>query len=161
MLQRQTSFKKMNIRVERYLRSRFFLCRNSFLFFSCVSFVPISLHLSLRSFIHFFPGARHARFSNASEDRLSPCGFFRCNIGSFAAAATTKTMKVRAGDNVGFKINSVLGHNGPLFAYMSKTTVPDVSAYEGDGDWFKVYEMGAHTHANYQVAMTWITYGWT
>ncbi|KAH7371265.1 glycoside hydrolase, partial [Pyrenochaeta sp. MPI-SDFR-AT-0127] len=84
----------------------------------------------------------------------------RCNKGSFAAAANTKTMAVKAGDTVGFTIRDVLGHPGPLFAYMSKSTVSDVSKYEGEGDWFKIYEMGVKTYANYSVAMTWLSDGW-
>lgn len=84
----------------------------------------------------------------------------RCNKGSFAAAANTKTMAVKAGDTVGFTIRDVLGHPGPLFAYMSKSTVSNISKYEGDGDWFKIYEMGVKTYANYSLAMTWLSDGW-
>lgn len=84
----------------------------------------------------------------------------RCNNGSFASASKTKTMSVKAGDRLGFTIRDVLGHPGPLFAYMSKSTATDVSKYEGDGDWFKIYEMGVKTYANYSVAMTWLSDGW-
>ncbi|KAJ8106540.1 hypothetical protein OPT61_g9464 [Boeremia exigua] len=84
----------------------------------------------------------------------------RCNTGSFPNAKNTKTMAVKAGQEVGFTIRDVLGHPGPLFAYMSKSTTADVSEYEGDGDWFKIYEMGVKTYANYSVAMTWLSDGW-
>ncbi|KAL1654101.1 hypothetical protein SLS61_003507 [Didymella pomorum] len=85
----------------------------------------------------------------------------RCNNGSFAAASKTKTYPVKAGDTVGFTVRDVLGHPGPLFAYMSKSTVANVSAYQGEGDWFKIYEMGVKTYANYSLAMTWLSDGWT
>lgn len=72
-----------------------------------------------------------------------------------------KTYPVKAGDTVGFTVRDVLGHPGPLFAYMSKSTVANVSAYQGEGDWFKIYEMGVKTYANYSLAMTWLSDGWT
>lgn len=84
----------------------------------------------------------------------------RCNNGSFAAASKTKTYPVKAGDTLGFTIRDVLGHPGPLFAYMSRSTVANVNAYQGDGDWFKIYEMGVKTYANYSLAMTWLSDGW-
>lgn len=34
-------------------------------------------------------------------------------------------------------------HNGPGQIYLSRSTTPDVSSYEGDGDWFKVASFGA------------------
>lgn len=74
---------------------------------------------------------------------------------------TRKTYPVKAGDTVGFTVRDVLGHPGPLFAYMSKSTVSNVSAYQGEGDWFKIYEMGVKTYANYTLAMTWLSDGWT
>lgn len=80
----------------------------------------------------------------------------RCNSGSLDAAADTKTLPVKAGYTVGFGINSVLGHEGPLMVYMSKSTVPDITKYEGEGDWFKIYELGVKTYATYQTAATWL-----
>ena len=85
----------------------------------------------------------------------------RCNMGSFASAGKTKTMAVKAGDTVGFNVNSVLGHPGPLFVYMSKSTTADITTYEGDGDWFKIYENGVKTFATYNSALTWSNDGWT
>ncbi|KAJ4324624.1 hypothetical protein N0V94_001194 [Neodidymelliopsis sp. IMI 364377] len=83
-----------------------------------------------------------------------------CNNGSFAAASKTKTYPIKAGDTLGFTVRDVLGHPGPLFAYMSKSTVANVSAYQGEGDWFKIYEMGVKTYANYSLAMAWLSDGW-
>lgn len=67
-----------------------------------------------------------------------------CNVGGNDAdiRASTATYEVAPGDEVGFDINSELGHPGPLYVYMSKA--PDnmtASDYEGDGDWFKVYAL--------------------
>ncbi|KAF2221592.1 glycosyl hydrolase family 61-domain-containing protein [Elsinoe ampelina] len=84
----------------------------------------------------------------------------RCNNGSFASASRTKVFPVKPGDTVGFTIRDVLGHPGPLFAYMSRSTVADVRNYQGDGDWFKVYEQGVRTFGNYSVSMTWMVDGW-
>ncbi|KAH7070165.1 glycosyl hydrolase family 61-domain-containing protein [Paraphoma chrysanthemicola] len=84
----------------------------------------------------------------------------RCNNGSFASASKTKTLTVTAGDTLGFTVNDRIGHRGPLFAYMSKSTVANVSAYEGDGDWFKIYEMGVNTYPNYTVGTTWHSADW-
>ncbi|PNS17796.1 hypothetical protein CAC42_3191 [Sphaceloma murrayae] len=85
----------------------------------------------------------------------------RCNNGSFAAASRTKVLSVKAGDNVGFTVRDVLGHPGPLFAYMSRSTKADVTQYEGDGDWFKIYEMGVKSYGNYTVSMKWMVDNWT
>ena len=84
----------------------------------------------------------------------------RCNNGSFASASKTKTMSITAGDTLGFTVRDYLGHPGPLFAYMSKSTVANVSSYEGEGDWFKIYEMGVKTYANYTAGVTWLSDGW-
>ncbi|KAH7078717.1 glycosyl hydrolase family 61-domain-containing protein [Paraphoma chrysanthemicola] len=84
----------------------------------------------------------------------------RCNNGSFASASKTKTKSVTAGDTLGFTVRDILGHPGPLTAYMSKSTVANVSTYEGEGDWFKIYEMGVKTYPNYTVSMTWHSDGW-
>ncbi|KAF2828463.1 hypothetical protein CC86DRAFT_287685 [Ophiobolus disseminans] len=84
----------------------------------------------------------------------------RCNSGSFASASKTKTHPVTAGSTLGFTVRDVLGHPGPLFAYMSKSTVANVSEYEGEGEWFKIYEMGVKTYANYTVGATWHSDGW-
>ncbi|KAK6513559.1 hypothetical protein TWF281_005181 [Arthrobotrys megalospora] len=80
----------------------------------------------------------------------------RCNQGTFAAAKNTKIHDVIAGvDTVGFTIRDVLGHPGPLFAYLSKSTTPDVRDYDGSGDWFKIYELGVDKFATYTSYMTW------
>lgn len=101
------------------------------------------------------PGVSNGPFYNVQHTDM------RCNNGSFSAASKTKTHAVKAGDTVGFTVRDVLGHPGPLFAYMSKSTVANVSAYQGEGEWSKVYEMGVKTYANYSLPMTWLSDGWT
>lgn len=56
--------------------------------------------------------------------------------------AKTSTYSVAPGDNVGFTVNAAISHPGPLSVWMSKA--PDgtaADAYDGSGDWFKVYEL--------------------
>ncbi|KAH8429830.1 lignocellulolytic auxiliary activity family 9 protein [Aspergillus melleus] len=68
---------------------------------------------------------------------------FRCNSGSMASAASTKTYKVAPGSEIGFKLGfgATMKHPGPLQIYMSKAP-GDVTSYDGSGDWFKVYQEG-------------------
>ncbi|KAF3930327.1 Endoglucanase-4 [Dactylella cylindrospora] len=97
------------------------------------------------------------RMTNSNSpitDQLS--NDIRCNQGTFAAAQSTKIHDVIAGvDTVGFTIRDVLGHPGPLFAYLSKSTTADVRDYDGSGDWFKIYELGVDKFATYTSSMTW------
>ncbi|KAI9155631.1 putative endo-beta-1,4-glucanase D [Paramyrothecium foliicola] len=64
-----------------------------------------------------------------------------CNAGGIDddIMAATETFTVAAGDQVGFKMNEMIGHPGPLSVYLSKAPTT-AQAYKGDGDWFKVYE---------------------
>ncbi|KAL5627493.1 hypothetical protein BROUX41_003646 [Berkeleyomyces rouxiae] len=67
-----------------------------------------------------------------------------CNAGGSddAIMAKTQTKTVAPGDELGFTINSELGHPGPLSLWMSKAPEgTTAAAYKGDGDWFKVYEL--------------------
>lgn len=84
---------------------------------------------------------------------------FICNAGGLDAdiMAKTSTYTVQAGDNVGFTINSNIGHPGPLHVYMSKA--PDsttAKAYKGAGDWFKVYSLT--TSSITDAGLQWATY---
>ncbi|KAL4979099.1 glycosyl hydrolase family 61-domain-containing protein [Aspergillus desertorum] len=58
---------------------------------------------------------------------------FRCNHGSMASAASTKVYTLAYG--------ATMKHPGPLQVYVSKAP-GDVTAYDGSGDWFKVYQEG-------------------
>ncbi|RMY65082.1 hypothetical protein D0863_09364 [Hortaea werneckii] len=73
----------------------------------------------------------------------------RCNKGA-SAGDGTQTYDVKAGDKVGFKLayNEFIEHPGPGFVYMSLAPDGDVSSYEGDGDWFKVWESGMNGPAS-------------
>ncbi|KAI0126700.1 glycosyl hydrolase family 61-domain-containing protein [Xylariales sp. AK1849] len=83
----------------------------------------------------------------------------RCNSGGLLAAtmAKTSTYTVAPGDNVGFTINAAISHPGPLSVWMSKA--PDgtaANAYDGSGDWFKVYEL-TYTEINSE-GIQWASY---
>lgn len=96
--------------------------------------------------------------SNSPVTDVSSDGII-CNIGSNNAdiRAATETYTVAPGDEIGFNINSELGHPGPLAVYMSKA--PDGTAasdYLGDGDWFKVY--AATTRAITDAGLEWATF---
>ncbi|KAI5241754.1 family 61 glycoside hydrolase [Aureobasidium subglaciale] len=65
-----------------------------------------------------------------------------CNVGGLDTGAQTKTYKVAPGDTVGFAVDTPIQHPGPLNVYMSKAT-GEASEYDGSGDWFKIYELGA------------------
>jgi hypothetical protein len=71
----------------------------------------------------------------------------RCNEGAVPNMGT-KTFEVMAGDRIGIGVTNYSGsnnwiwHPGPGFIYMSKA--PNTAeAYDGSGDWFKVFEVGA------------------
>ncbi|KAF2670266.1 hypothetical protein BT63DRAFT_469849 [Microthyrium microscopicum] len=82
----------------------------------------------------------------------------RCNYGTQANAASTKTYPVTAGSTVGFTVADSIGHGGPLFAYMSKAPGP-VSSYDGSGSWFKIYELGIKNFADDKRAAAWAADG--
>lgn len=63
----------------------------------------------------------------------------RCNVGTSGSGVNTTTVK--AGDSFTFALDMAVYHQGPITAYMSKAP-SSVSAYEGDGDWFKIAEEG-------------------
>lgn len=45
---------------------------------------------------------------------------------------------------VGFALDQAIFHPGPINVYMSKSTASSVKTYNGDGTWFKIYELGAN-----------------
>ncbi|EKG19150.1 Cellulose-binding domain fungal [Macrophomina phaseolina MS6] len=65
-----------------------------------------------------------------------------CNAGGLASGATTKTKEVAPGSQVGFALDTAIGHPGPLQVYLSQVKTGEVTAAKGDDGWFKVYEMG-------------------
>ena len=84
----------------------------------------------------------------------------RCMPGGLESGPTTGVASVKAGDTVGFTVNSNMGHPGPATAYMSKAT-GNVTAYQGDGDWFKIWDAGVKTFATDGQQLTWVTDGVT
>ncbi|KAL8366381.1 hypothetical protein RB595_004922 [Gaeumannomyces hyphopodioides] len=78
------------------------------------------------------------------RDNATPDGpEMRCNLGAFQSQSRTKIADVKAGDKLGFKlaVGAKMGHPGPSSVYMSKAPTT-VDKYQGDADWFKVYEDG-------------------
>ncbi|KAK8156896.1 glycosyl hydrolase family 61-domain-containing protein [Phyllosticta citribraziliensis] len=65
----------------------------------------------------------------------------RCNAGGLLTGSTTKTHSVKAGDTVGFALDTAIGHPGPIQVYMSKAD-STAKEYDGAGEWFKIYELG-------------------
>jgi hypothetical protein len=70
---------------------------------------------------------------------------FRCNTGATPNDGT-KIAQVSAGDTIGFGTNLAgnIQHPGPIQAYMSRAPNDDVQSYDGSGDWFKIFELGAN-----------------
>ncbi|KAF3021951.1 hypothetical protein E8E14_009482 [Neopestalotiopsis sp. 37M] len=78
----------------------------------------------------------------------------RCNAGAaLGAPLHTETLTVRAGDELGFGIESTFGHPGIQQVYLSRApdddgtgTAATAADYDGSGDWVKIY--AATTLAN-------------
>ncbi|KEY73428.1 hypothetical protein S7711_06847 [Stachybotrys chartarum IBT 7711] len=68
----------------------------------------------------------------------------RCNQGAFSAAGQTDVLTVSAGSDVTVKlgVGATMQHPGPSLAYMSRAPGDDVKAYDGSGEWFKIFEEG-------------------
>jgi hypothetical protein len=67
-----------------------------------------------------------------------------CNQGAFASAGKTEVLTVNAGEEVRLKlaVGAKFQHPGPGLVYMSKAPTGSVKAYDGSGDWFKIFEEG-------------------
>ncbi|KAK1566358.1 fungal cellulose binding domain-containing protein [Colletotrichum navitas] len=102
--------------------------------------------VATKSFEYVRDNTRQAKYNptkweNVRDDMTPDVNDFRCNKGAFTFAGKTRTMEVKAGSKVGFKlgVSATMRHPGPALAYMSKAPTT-AAAYEGDGDWFKIYE---------------------
>ncbi|KAK1983929.1 glycosyl hydrolase family 61-domain-containing protein [Colletotrichum cereale] len=99
-----------------------------------------------KSFEYVRSNTRQAKYNptkweNVRDDMTPDVEDFRCNKGAFTFADKTRTMEIKAGSKVGFKVavGATMQHPGPALAYMSKA--PSTAAtYVGDLDWFKVWE---------------------
>ena len=67
-----------------------------------------------------------------------------CNQGAFQSAGRTEVLEVSAGDEITVKlgVGARMEHPGPSMVYMSRAPGDDVKAYDGSGDWFKIWEEG-------------------
>ncbi|KAI1849829.1 hypothetical protein JX265_012295 [Neoarthrinium moseri] len=95
-------------------------------------------------------------------DNLTPSDTdFRCNLGSFSNAAKTEVADVAAGDTIAMKLfyDGSIAHPGPGQVYMSKAPTGNVQEYEGDGDWFKVYEVTLCDESGDLTTDAWCAYG--
>lgn len=83
------------------------------------------------------------KWKNTRDDMTPDMDDFRCNKGAFQSAAKTSTAEVKAGAKLGMKlaVGATFQHPGPALVYMSKAP-SSASTYEGDGEWFKVFEEG-------------------
>ncbi|KAK1962990.1 fungal cellulose binding domain-containing protein [Colletotrichum sublineola] len=102
--------------------------------------------VATKSFEYIRSNTRQAKYNptkweNVRDDMTPDVTDFRCNKGAFTFAGKTRTMEVKAGSKVGFKlgVGATMQHPGPGLAYMSKAPTT-AATYEGDGDWFKIYE---------------------
>ncbi|OJJ68867.1 hypothetical protein ASPBRDRAFT_131816 [Aspergillus brasiliensis CBS 101740] len=95
-------------------------------------------------------------------DNLTPSDSdFRCNLGSFSNAAKTEVAEVAAGDTIGMKLfyDTSIAHPGPGQVYMSKAPTGNVQEYEGDGEWFKIWESTLCNKEGDLTKDAWCTYG--
>jgi hypothetical protein len=83
-----------------------------------------------------------------------------CNQGAFSNAGTTEVLTVNAGDEVRVKlgVGAKMQHPGPSFVYMSRAPGDDVKAYDGTGDWFKIFEEGVCNEGADFTTNAWCSY---
>jgi hypothetical protein len=83
------------------------------------------------------------KFKNTFDNLTPNDSDFRCNKGAFTNAGRTQTLEVKAGSKLAMKlaVGATMKHPGPQLVYMSKAPTT-AQAYEGDGDWFKIFESG-------------------
>jgi hypothetical protein len=81
------------------------------------------------------------KWENIRDDMTPDVDDFRCNKGAFTFAGQTGTAEVARGSKIGFKlaVGATMQHPGPALMYISKAPTT-AQAYEGDGEWFKVFE---------------------
>jgi len=83
-----------------------------------------------------------------------------CNQGAFKNAGKTKVLTIAAGQELTVKlgVNAKMEHPGPGLAYMSRAPNDNVVAYDGTGDWFKIYQEGVCTKGDF-TKDAWCTWG--
>ncbi|KAE8153584.1 glycosyl hydrolase family 61-domain-containing protein [Aspergillus avenaceus] len=101
------------------------------------------------------------KFSNTYDDLTPNDSDFRCNLDSFTNAAKTEVAEVAAGDTIAMRLNydATVSHPGPGQVYMSKAPSGNVKEYEGDGEWFKIWEKTLCNENGDLYRDAWCTYG--
>lgn len=81
------------------------------------------------------------KWNNVRDNMTPDMSDFRCNKGAFTFAGKTGVAEIKAGSKVALKlaVNAHIQHPGPSLVYMSKAP-NGVKNYQGDGDWFKIFE---------------------
>ncbi|KAH6869286.1 putative endoglucanase [Thelonectria olida] len=81
------------------------------------------------------------KWDNVRDDMTPDKLDFRCNKGAFTFAGQTETAEVKAGSKLAMKlaVGATMQHPGPALVYMSKAP-NSADTYEGDGEWFKIFE---------------------
>ncbi|KAH7244543.1 putative endoglucanase [Fusarium redolens] len=81
------------------------------------------------------------KWDNIRDDMTPDKLDFRCNKGAFTFAGQTETAEIKAGSKLAMKlaVGATMQHPGPALVYMSKAPTT-ADAYEGDGEWFKIFE---------------------
>ncbi|KAJ1323378.1 lytic cellulose monooxygenase (C1-hydroxylating) [Microdochium nivale] len=84
----------------------------------------------------------------------------RCNQGAFSKAGNTQVLTVNAGDElkVTLGVGATMGHPGPSLVYMSRAPTGNVKAYDGSGDWFKIYQDGVCSQSGDFTGNAWCSY---
>jgi hypothetical protein len=82
-----------------------------------------------------------------------------CNQGAFGSAGRTQVMTVTAGEEIRLKlgVGAKFQHPGPALVYMSKAPTGSVKAYNGSGDWFKIFQEGVCGNGDF-TSDAWCTY---
>ncbi|KAJ5985352.1 hypothetical protein N7499_008369 [Penicillium canescens] len=101
------------------------------------------------------------KFSSTFDNLTPTDSDFRCNLGSFTNAAKTEVAEVAAGDSIAMKLfyDGTIAHPGPGQVYMSKAPSGNVQQYEGDGEWFKIWEKTLCNKSGDLTKDAWCTYG--
>lgn len=84
----------------------------------------------------------------------------RCNQGAFKNAGSTEVMTVAAGSEVRVQlgVGATMQHPGPGLVYMSRAPGDNVQAYDGSGDWFKIFEEGVCSQSADFTKNAWCTW---
>lgn len=99
------------------------------------------------------------KWKNPLDDITPDMNDFRCNKGAFTNAGRTGTAEVKAGSKLGMKlgVGATMRHPGPAFVWMSKAPTT-AQKYEGDGEWFKVFESGICDKSKDILGTAWCTW---